>query len=193
MYPLYSSHSNRRNDTHASGNVGCGRTVKREHTGAFTWHFYYPFNGFTFFFSVYILLLLSLILSSLLQSCVNIYALNYKSRHFGKNRHELSLRLARNLMRSHCRSRASRYHSRPMILYCASRVSNTCSKQSARGSFMHRGKIKQLSPSVIFPLAPSGTRFAIDYKLVAKFISRMPPRRPIKGDFTSCSRFLSFF
>lgn len=23
MYPLYSSHSNRRNDTHASGNVGC--------------------------------------------------------------------------------------------------------------------------------------------------------------------------
>lgn len=64
---------------------------------------------------------------------------------------------------------------------------------------MHRGKIKRhslsLSPSrsAVFPLASSGTRFAIDYKLAAKFISRMPPRRPTKGDLTSFSRFLSFF
>lgn len=48
---------------------------------------------------------------------------------------------------------------------------------------MHRGKIKRLlSRSVAFPLAPSGTRFAIDYKLAAKFISRMPLRRPTKGE-----------
>jgi len=48
---------------------------------------------------------------------------------------------------------------------------------------MHRGKIKRLlSRSIAFPFAPSGTRFAIDYKLAAKFISRMPLRRPIKGD-----------
>jgi len=40
---------------------------------------------------------------------------------------------------------------------------------------MHRGKIKRLSPSVVFPLAPSGTRFAIDYKLVAKFIYQECP------------------
>lgn len=48
---------------------------------------------------------------------------------------------------------------------------------------MHHGKIKRLlSRSVAFPLAPSGTRFAIDYKLAAKFISRMPLRRPTKGE-----------
>lgn len=48
---------------------------------------------------------------------------------------------------------------------------------------MHRVKIKRLlSRSVAFPLAPSGTRFAIDYKLAAKFISRMPLRRPTKGE-----------
>lgn len=118
-----------------------------------------------------------------------------QKRTLRKNRHELSLRLARNLMRSHRCTRAFRYHPHPTILHCASRVSNTCSKQSARGSFMHRGKIKRLSPSpsVTFPLVPLGTRFAIDYKLAAKFISRMPPHHPTKGDFTSCSRFPFFF
>lgn len=55
-------------------------------------------------------------------------------------------------MRSHRRARASRYHPSPTILHCASRVSNTCSKQSARGSFMHRGKIKRLSLSLSLSL-----------------------------------------
>lgn len=95
---LYSSHSNRRNDTHASGNVG--RTVKREHTGAFTWHFFYQFSGFIFFsffsHSVFISSP-SLTPSSLFyfsptsdsppplpRTRVDIYALTYKSGHFGK-------------------------------------------------------------------------------------------------------------
>lgn len=147
--------------------------MKREHTGAYQWHFYYPFNDFTS--SVFIfppspsLLFFSHLRILLYPSPISrqyLHAFNLQKRTLRKNRHELSLRLARNLMRSHRRSRASRYHSRPMILHCASRVSNTCSKQSARGSFMHRGKIKRLSLSLgrpPFSLAPSGTRFAIDY------------------------------
>lgn len=65
---------------------------------------------------------------------------------------------------------------------------------------MHRGKIKRLSLSLSLSLgrplfiSPLQARaFAIDYKLAAKFISRMPPRRPTKRDLTSCSRFFSFF
>lgn len=105
---LYSSHSNRRNDTHASGNVG--HTVKREHTGAFTWHFFYQFSGFIFFsffsHSVFISSP-SLILSSLFYfsptsdspplpppNSRRYLCVNLQKRTLRKNRHELSLRLA---------------------------------------------------------------------------------------------------
>jgi len=60
-----------------------------------------------------------------------LHALTYKSGHFGKI--DTSYRYKSNRARIGRPRRAPRYHFRSTILHCASRVSNTCSKQSARG------------------------------------------------------------
>lgn len=120
----------------------------------------------SFLFSIFLLppILFSPHPNSRRYLCVNL-----QKRTLRKNRHELSLRLARNLMRSHRHTRAFRYHPHPMILHCASRVSNTCSKQSARGSFMHRGKIKRLSVPLHrlpFPSSPQARALQLTINLL---------------------------
>lgn len=87
MYILvYSSHSNRRDETHASGNVGCGAPWS-ENTRALLWHFY-------FFVIFLLLLLLRLLFPTFSESSFRswILSLTYKSGYLGKI--EISLFLA---------------------------------------------------------------------------------------------------
>lgn len=181
---LYASHSDRRNDTYASGNVGCGAPWSENTRALFTGTSTTPFVVFSFSFvldssssssfssssspppspslppSPSPLSSLRPFLTRLPKLSISKHALTYKSGHFGKI--DTGYRYKSNALshRPLATSASISLDFRSMILHCVSGVSNTCSKQGARGPLC---TLVRIIDSLVQkqPLSPRPFRHAI--------------------------------